>query len=217
MKTPLTKELPSIAMVLLPFVYLAYIWNSLPEEVPIHWNGQGEIDAYGARATLILIPVLLSLLVYVLFLVMPRLDPKKKLAQMGSKYQSLKLLMVTMMSLLAIFIIYSSKEASITNLNYMFVGVGVLYIILGNFMKTIRPNYFLGIRTPWTLENETVWKDTHKLAGKIWFIGGLVIVAASMLLAKEHSLPLFIVITGILVMVPLVYSYVRFQQVKAVV
>lgn len=210
----LKKELPIIAIVLLPFIYLAYIWNQLPEKVPVHWNSLGEIDRYGEKIELLLIPILLPLLVYVIFLIVPRIDPKNKLHQMGNKLQAIKALMVVLMSVLALFILYSAKHQSFNNPNYMVLLIGVLYIVLGNYFKTIKPNYFIGIRTPWTLENETVWKDTHRLGGKMWFIGGIIVVLSSLMLDHKQNFTLFLIITTILALVPVVYSYIIFKKEK---
>lgn len=206
------KELPIIAIVLLPFMYLAYIWNQLPEKVPVHWNAKGEIDRYGEKAELILIPLLLPLLVYVIFLVVPKIDPKKKLKNMGNKLQTLKVLMTSFMSILALFIIYSAKNQSFDNSNYLFILIGILYIILGNYFKTIKPNYFIGIRTPWTLENESVWKETHKLGGKMFFIGGILVVLSSFILDNEPNSIVFLTITTVIAIVPIVYSYILFKK-----
>ena len=212
MKPTLKKELPIIAIVLLPFIYLAYIWNKLPSNVPIHWNVEGEIDGYGNKAMLILIPILLPLLIYVIFLVIPNIDPKNRLNQMGNKFQNIKVLLTIFMSVLALFIIYSAKNQSLTNPNYIIFGMGLLFIILGNYFKTIKPNYFLGIRTPWTLENETVWKKTHNIAGKMWFIGGMVIVFASLVLSSRPNFTVFLIISGIITIIPILYSYIQFSN-----
>ncbi len=209
----LQKELPIIAIVLLPFIYLAYIWANLPAEVPLHWNLQGEIDRYGDKSELLLIPILLPLLTYLIFLVVPKIDPKNKLKNMGNKYRSIKVLLTVFMSILALFILYSSKNQSLSNPNYIILLIGVLYIILGNYFKTIRSNYFIGIRTPWTLENETVWKETHKLGGKLWFLGGLIVVLGSVILDKQSNFTLFITLTIIIALVPVIYSYFKFQEV----
>jgi uncharacterized membrane protein len=210
----LKKELPLIGIVLLPFIYLAYIWNQLPEKVPMHWNIRGEVDRYGEKIELIIIPILLPLLVYIIFLVVPKIDPKNKLNKMGNKLQTIKFLLTTFMSILALFIIYTAKNESFANPNYIVLLIGVLYIIFGNYFKTIKANYFIGIRTPWTLENETVWKETHKLGGKMWFIGGLIIILSSLLLEKQTNFTIFIVITAIITIIPVVYSYLKFQNLK---
>ena len=119
------------------------------------------------------------------------------------------------MSVLALFIIYSSKNKSISNPNYILLFIGVLYIILGNYFKTIKSNYFIGIRTPWTLENESVWKKTHELAGKMWFIGGILVVISSLVLDKNSNSIVFLSISGIIILIPIIYSfYIHKEQSK---
>lgn len=208
----LKKELPLITIVLLPFIYLVYIWNQLPEQVPMHWNIKGEIDRYGDKVELLIIPILLPLLVYLIFLVIPKIDPKNKLNKMGSKFHKIKVLVTIFMSILALVIIYSARNQSFSNPNYTVLLIGILYIILGNYLKTIKSNYFIGIRTPWTLEDERVWKETHKLGGKMWFIGGILIVLSSMVLDQKTNLILFLIITGIITIIPIIYSYIRFKK-----
>lgn len=208
----LKKEMPILAIIVLPFIYLAYIWNELPNKVPMHWNFKGEIDRYGDKSELILIPFLLPLLVYVIFSIVPKIDPKNKLNKMGNKLQTIKFLLTTFMSILAIFIIYNAKNQSFSNPNYIILSIGVLYIILGNYFKTIKPNYFIGIRTPWTLENETVWKETHKLGGIFWFIGGILVVVFSLILDKSQNFTIFMIITGMITVVPIVYSYLIYRK-----
>lgn len=210
----LKKELPIIGIVLLPFIYLAYLWNDLPAKVPMHWNIKGSVDRYGDKSELIIIPIVLPLLIYLLFLLLPKIDPKNKLNKMGGKFQTIKFLLTTFMSIVALFIIYTTQHQTLANNNYIFLLIGVLFIILGNYFKTIQPNYFIGIRTPWTLESETVWKKTHQLGGKIWFLGGLIILIASLLFNQEQSFPLLLIITVIISIIPIVYSYMLFTREK---
>ena len=210
----LKREIPLIAIVLLPFIYLAYIWNELPEKVPLHWNFKGEIDRFGEKTELLLIPILLPLLIYIIFLIVPKIDPKNKISKMGNKYQHIKILLTTFMSILALFIIYSANKQSLTNPNFVVLLIGILYIIFGNYFKTIKANYFIGIRTPWTLENETVWKETHKLGGKMWFAGGIIVVISSLILNKQPNFILFMIITGIITIIPIAYSYFKFKNLQ---
>ena len=208
------KEFPLFIIVLIPFIYLAYIWNSLPETVPTHWNYKGEIDGWGKKSSLILITFLLTGLTYLLFTLIPFIDPKKKIQAMGSKFYNLKFLMTLFMSALAVFILYSVKEQSITNPAFIILAIGLLYIILGNYMKTIKANYFIGFRMPWTLENETVWKKTHTLAGKLWFIGGLIIIISSLTVDKNFNGILFISVTIAITIIPIIYSFLEFKKLK---
>ena len=210
----LKKELPLIGIVLLPFLYLMYVWNQLPEQVPLHYNLKGEVDRYGDKSELIMIPILLPLLIYLIFLAVPYIDPKKQIQKMGNKYDTLKLILTTFMSALALFIIYTAKNQTLTNPNIIFLIIGLLYLIFGNYFKTIKANYFIGIRTPWTLESESIWKETHKLGGKVWFVGGLLVIVCSLLLNKEINAKVFLGITIIIALIPIVYSYVLYRKEK---
>ena len=210
----LKKELPLIGIVLLPFLYLMYVWSQLPEQVPLHYNLKGEVDRYGDKSELIMIPILLPLLIYLIFLAVPYIDPKKQIQKMGNKYDTLKLILTTFMSALALFIIYTAKNQTLTNPNIIFLILGLLYLIFGNYFKTIKANYFIGIRTPWTLESESIWKETHKLGGKVWFVGGLLVIVCSLLLNKEINAKVFLGITIIIVLIPIVYSYLLYRKEK---
>jgi uncharacterized membrane protein len=215
MKLTIKKELPLIGIVLAPFVYLAIIWNTLPEEVPTHWNYKGEVDKWGDKYSLIALLFLLPVLTYVLMLVIPKIDPKKKIELMGGKYYQLKFILVLFMSTLAFIILNISVNQSTSSSNLIFIPIGVLFIVLGNYFKVIQPNYFIGIKTPWTLESKEVWKLTHTLAGKLWIAGGLIIVLTSLTIAKSIFIYVFLVTIAIITLIPVIYSYVKFKELKA--
>ncbi|EIA08215.1 SdpI family protein [Flavobacterium frigoris] len=215
MKLTLKREVPLIGIVLAPFAYLAIIWNTLPDKVPTHWNYKGEVDKWGDKYSLIMLLFLLPVLTYVLMIVIPKIDPKKKIQLMGGKYYQLKFILVLFMSTLAFIILHISVNQSTSSPNLIFIPIGVLFIALGNYFKVIQPNYFIGIKTPWTLENKEVWKLTHTLAGKLWIIGGLIIVLASLTIAKSIFIYVFIGIIAIITLVPVIYSYIKFKELKA--
>lgn len=212
MKTSLKTEWPLLLLVAVPFAYLGAIWNDLPEQVPLHWNLHGEVDRWGSRSELWLIPVVTTLLIYVLFLVIPLIDPKKRLGEMGSKYGQLKFLMVAAMSALAVVILYMARSGEKVSATPVVVVVGLLVAVLGNYMKTVRPNYFIGIRTPWTLESPEVWNKTHQLAGKLWFLGGVLMVAAALLLEGAAQFGLVLSIALAITLIPLIYSYAAYRR-----
>ena len=211
MKT-LKKEIPFILIALLPFFYLYYIWNSLPIRVPMHYNMSGEIDRYGDKSELILLISVLSGVGYFLFLIIPKIDPKQKLQNMGKKLESLRLVISSFMTLLALVILNSSIKQQL-NPNFIFVLIGFLFMFLGNYFKTIKPNYFIGIRTPWTLENEIVWKKTHILAGKLWVVGGIIILS-TYFFATEITVVLSLSIIAVISIIPIIYSFLEFKKLK---
>ncbi|MBF4518027.1 SdpI family protein [Flavobacterium sp. ANB] len=213
MNLELKKELPIIGIVLTPFVYLAIIWDSLPQRVPIHWNYKGEIDNWGDKFSLILMLLLLPVLMYVLMTFIPKIDPKNRISLMGGKFYQLKFFLVLFMSVVALLIVYATKERSVNNPNLVFALLGVLLIIFGNYFKVIQPNYFIGIRTPWTLENNEVWKATHAFAGKIWVIGGFILVLGGLVLNNAFG-KVFVFIVLVLALIPIAYSFIKFKQIQ---
>ncbi|WP_431242669.1 SdpI family protein [Flavobacterium sp. P21] len=96
----------------------------------------------------------------------------------------------------------------------MHILVGLLIMVLGNYFKVIQPNYFIGIRTPWTLENKEVWKATHTFAGKLWFFGGFFIVLGGILFSGFIFAKAFVGIGITLALVPVVYSFFKFKQLE---
>ena len=214
MKLTLRKEVPIIGIILVPCIYLAFLWNSLPEKVPTHWNYKGEIDRWGDKYSLIGLLFLLPVLTYLLLLIIPKIDPKKRIDLMGGKYYQIKFILVLMMSLLSMFIIHLTKNESISNPNLIFALMGILIVVMGNYFKVIKPNYFLGIRTPWTLENKEVWRSTHTFASKLWFTGGLLIIIGGIFLPDDFFLMVFLSIIGLIVIVPMIYSYLKYKKLE---
>ncbi len=206
------KEIPFLAIALIPFVYLIYIWNRLPEKVPMHWNGAGEIDRYGDKKELVAMLFMLVGISYFVFLIIPYADPKQKLQNMGNKLNIIRMILAIFMSTLAVYILYNTQQKS-SNPGFVFAIIGLLFAFLGNYFKTIKPNYFIGIKTPWTLENEEVWKKTHLMGGKLWFVGGL-LMALTFVLPNEFQFYTFMGIVAIITIIPIVYSYLEFKKIK---
>jgi uncharacterized membrane protein len=209
------KELVLWALIVLPYVYLATLWNNLPEQVPTHFNLQGVADGWLSKNSLIYIIGALGIGIYLLMLIIPIIDPKKKLQQMGDKYYMLRFILTFCFSLIALHILNSSSEGGIKKPMILFFILGILIAMLGNYSQTIRPNYFIGIRTPWTLENEKVWKNTHSLAGRIWIICGILIAILGVFIENSQLFSIiFGIILAIMVIVPVGFSYTEFQKEK---
>ncbi len=210
----LIKELPLLIIALIPIIYLNFIWNQLPQKVPMHWNINGEIDRYGNKIELYWISLLLPLSVLLMMNIIPLIDPKNKIQKMGKKYKNLKLFLVIFMSGLSLIIILTAKNKALIKPSYIFIMLSFLIICFGNYMKTIKPNYFIGIRTPWTLENPKVWKITHQKASKLWFLGGILMMISLLIFTKRIGIIIFFIISLILVLYPTWFSYRYYKKLK---
>ncbi len=203
----------------IPLIYLLVTWNSLPEKVAMHFDWQGHPDRYGNKNELLLMVAILALVSIGLFFLLSniyRVDPKKYAAENKDRLLRMAFVISIFMAALSCFIIYSSaKEGFELGIRYVFAGVGLLLCFIGNYMHTIRPNYFAGIRVPWTLNNEDNWRKTHLLAGRLWFAGGIVIAVVCLLLPDTVSMIVFSIMMMVLVIIPVVYSYRLYKAAKS--
>jgi uncharacterized membrane protein len=196
---------------LVPLIYLGIIWKSLPLKVAIHFDLQGNPDRYGNKTALLLMIIIFSLMSIGLFFILSniyRIDPKKYAIENKDRLMRMGFVISVFMSAMSCFIIYNSAKGGFElGIRYVFAGVGLLFCFIGNYMHTIKPNYFAGFRIPWTLHNEENWRKTHLLGGKVWFAGGLVIAILCLLLPDTISIFIFFAMTMILVIIPVIYSY----------
>ena len=203
---------------LVPIAYLAVIWPSLPEKMAIHFDLKGTADRYGSKTELLVMVAVFSAMcigIYFLLSNIYKIDPKKYAADNKDRLHRMGFAIAVFMAALSCFIIYSTSRGSMEmGMRYVFAGVGLLLCLIGNYMHTIKPNYFAGIRLPWTLNNEDNWRKTHLLAGKLWFVGGLVIAILCFLLPDAVAMILFFILTVVLILVPVIYSYRLYKKNK---
>ena len=209
----LKKDWHLILLILVPIVYLMYMYDTLPDTVPIHWNIKGQVDGYGSKGML-WIPAWIPLVSYLLFSFIPKMQSSQALKQMGKKYHKIKWVMVSFLTLTMLYLFYLIGHDKTFSTDLMFATMGVFFLLMGNYFKTIRINYLIGIRTPWTLKNESVWKKTHVLAGQVWFAGGLIIVMHSLFGVEAWRPYVFFFIIIMMLFIPMVYSYVIFHQLE---
>ncbi|MBX3254957.1 MAG: SdpI family protein [Chitinophagaceae bacterium] len=201
-------------VLLCPLVYLAIIWNSLPATLPMHFNLQGEADRYGAKNEfmgLVLFLTVLNIGTYYLVSNAYRFGPNKKYTN-ENRFAITKLavgisVFMCAITLYAMFSISASKNGiTAFGVKFVFVAIGLLYCLIGNYMHNIKPNSMVGIRIPSTLNNEDNWKKTHRFAAKIWFVGGLLMALLCLVLSYNHAFVAFAVFTVLLTIVPVLFS-----------
>lgn len=154
----------------------------------------------------------LPVIVWLLLALIPVMDPKKKLGLMSRKYDSLSFLIVFIFSLLVSITLYKTRFTDKMDLQIPVLLIGFCFILLGNYLKTIRPNYFIGIRTPWTLESETVWRKTHNLASLLWVFGGFIILSLIFIFSLNTKSFLVGFLILLLVFFPFLYSFLIFKS-----
>ncbi|MCC3151545.1 SdpI family protein [Hymenobacter sp. BT770] len=181
-KNLLLWQLLTLLALVLPTAYLAYAWAALPAQVPTHFGLDGQPNGYTGREHLWLLTLALPLGLAVLLSMLPRLDPKHRIATDTANFQKLRLAIVGLISGLACYCIYVSLHPGALSGRGLVVIIGLFFTLLGNYLTTVQPNYFVGIRTPWTLESSSVWARTHRVGGILFCLAGLLMAALALVL-----------------------------------
>ena len=202
------REWLSLLILAAPFVLIAIFWDKIPDQVPMHWNLQNEVDSYASKGFGMFALPVFNILLYGLFFLLPRIDPRKENYKLfGSAYATLRLVIITFMFVLFGVIMLVSMGYEL-NIGLIVIDlVSILFLVLGNMFGKIRFNYFVGIKTPWTLANQDVWQKTHRLGGKVWVIGSIIMLILSFALPFEWLIYIFIAYIAVIVVIPVVYSY----------
>lgn len=200
---------------LIPIVYLAAIYPTLPKIVPTHFDMDGKPNDYSDKSTLIFITLLFSVLslgCYLLITNLPKIDPKKTAGQSPEIFQRLGLTIALLMSFINFVITYAATNKTDNITRVIFPALGIFFAFMGKYMKDIKPNYFAGFRTPWALENDDNWRETHKLAGNLWMAGGVLMTILTIALPNEYGFIAFMSITAIVTIIPFAFSYLFFKK-----
>ena len=215
MKKSTPNLLLALVILAVPFAYAAYIYPTLPQTIPTHFNMKGEADGFGERSTIFLGPGILSgvgLFTFFLLSNIKNFDPKKFKAEDEGMFKKLALFLVAFLSLLGLIITFASTAPKLNITNLLLPLLGISFAIMGWYMPKIHQNYFAGFKLPWTLENVDNWNETHKLAGKVWIYGGIVQAIGTLILPSVAAFIVFIGSTFIMVIIPTVFSYRMFKR-----
>jgi len=201
-----------------PAVYLTIVWNSIPETIAMHFNLKGEPDRYGNKNELITMTIILTAVNIAVYLLLPqvyRIDPKRYAAENKSRLHRIAFAASVFIAAVLCLLIYTSVHENIkTSGRFITVGLGLLFAVIGNYMHNIKPNYFAGIRLPWTLSNDENWKKTHLLGGKLMFGGGLFIAVISLFTSFLLSMIILFVIFTLVLLITCIYSYSLYKRLK---
>ncbi len=188
-----------------------YFYPQIPEKMASHWNAQGQVDGYMSKFWgLFLLPLILAGLA-LLFVAIPRMDPLKANIEEFRKYYDgfIILFLIFMLSIYFQVILWNVGIKISPNI-ILPIELGLLFFYIGTLCENAKRNWFIGIRTPWTLSNERVWEKTHKIGGKLFKIAG--IVAFVGIFFQSYAL-FFILVPVILVAIyTIVYSYFEYQK-----
>jgi len=199
---------------LVPFIYLFSQWSIIPDVIPTHWDINNKPNDWGSKYTLLIMPLIMGLPIYLLLKYLPKIDPKKlQVEAMLDTLLKLRVLIAFVMSAVSVFIIYATIHPNENIIGRgLFIILSIFFIIMGNFLMKVRPNYFVGIRTPWTISDERVWKKTHQLGGRLWFYGFILVFILGLIMPEPFGVLGLVAWALISTGITLVYSYKVFKQ-----
>ncbi|MBR2722213.1 MAG: SdpI family protein [Clostridia bacterium] len=194
-------------LTLLPIVAGLILWNQLPEQIPIHWNANGEIDGWAGKLFVVVLMPILMLGLHWLGMFVTFSDPKKQ--NHSGKLLQLVFWIIPILNVFLAAVTYSSAMGKGVRVEILVpVFLGLVFVVIGNYMPKCRQNYTIGIKVPWTLSSEENWNRTHRLSGWIWVIGGIFVMVSGFFGW------IWVTLAAILPMalIPLVYSYILHRK-----
>ncbi|MGN7720630.1 SdpI family protein [Chitinophaga sp. 22620] len=214
------KEMLLLALLFGPMTYLGIIWPSLPATIPTNFNLNGMPDGVVEKREFLLLMIFLFFtngLLYALFRYIPK--PFSELGSMEGaedhlpQYYNIRFkihIYLAVFTAIVIYLVSAGREIFLEK--WVFAGVGLLVAAIGLYLRNLKPNNFVGVRTPWTLQSDDIWVEVHHMASRLWLFGGLGIIVAGIFLPIISGVFLFIFAAGALAALPYIYSYRLFYK-----
>lgn len=199
------KILISSVLILSPILIGLLLCDKLPEQMAVHWGFDGKADGYTNAFTAVFVLPMLLLLLHLLGLFVTSKDPKS--SDQTPKAFNIIFWIVPVISLFSNGLVYSFAFGKTVNVNWVLpIIFGLLLIVIGNYMPKIKQNRTLGIKIKWTLENEENWNATHRFCGKLWVIGGILMLF-TIFLPQKAIMPTVLILMLFSLIPPIIYSY----------
>ena len=200
----------SSIIILLPILVGLILWNSLPEILTTHWGADGNADGWSSKAFAVFVPPFFILITHWICVLITAADPKNK--NQNKNAISIVFWICPIISMFVNGFVYGTAFGIEFSMELLIPSLlGVMFIVLGNYLPKLKQNYTLGIKVPWTLANEENWNKTHRLGGKLWVIGGLILIS-SIFFPENIMVTTLVVVIAVLAIVPIVYSYRLYRK-----
>ncbi len=206
-----------VTLLAVPFLTLAICWDRIPDRVPLHWNAAGEIDGWASKGPGLLLAPILAVGTVALLHLLPWLDPKLRRSggeegRMRIALPAMRLATVGLTDLIFFLQLAVSLGQKLDVGRIVVMATLVVLAVVGNFLGTLRPNYFAGIRTPWTLEYPETWRATHRLGGRLMCFGALILLIVQFAVPQEVFVWILVAAVLALVVWSFYYSWRHASQ-----
>lgn len=203
-------DLVSIVLIVLNLAIALFFYPQLPERFPVHWNASGDIDGYSSRFIGAFMMPLIAVSVFVVFKILPAISPIGfRLDKSRPVIDIIQTILVALFCVIGVAMVLVAAGYKLDMVKVIVIGSGLMLMATGNVLSKVRKNFFVGIRTPWTLADDEVWALTHRFAGRTFFAGGALICVIA--LVKAH--PVVIVVAALAAaFAPVVYSFFVYRK-----
>lgn len=193
-------------------IYALIVNPHLPDTVPVHWNIHGKVDGYGPKwMDLFLVPGVMALMI-VLYFALPFLSPKQyKIEPFQETYSEIMTLIVAFLGYIHVVLVQAALHPEMDMGRILVAGMMLFLAALGNFMGKVRRNFWMGIRTPWTLASDRVWVATHRLAGRLMVGAGL--IGAVAVFSGAPLMWVFILMLAAM-LYPVIHSLILYKRIE---
>jgi uncharacterized membrane protein len=201
--------LTSIAVIGVMLLVTVWAWPQLPADaqIPIHWGADGQVNGYADKTVGLLLLPLIAAGIALMFAAIPLIEPRRRnLERSATAYGAIWVGVMLLLGGLQLLVIGAALGASFDMTRLVFVGTGALFIVIGNYLPKVRPNYMVGIRTPWTLTSDVAWTRTHRIGGRLFVIEGIVMILLGLVGVTGVALA-GALIGGIVVLLVVVFAY----------
>ncbi|UOR04196.1 SdpI family protein [Hymenobacter aerilatus] len=213
MKTNLSFwHLLTLVLLLLPTIYLVVVWSELPAQIPTHFDINGLPNGFTAKESMWWLCAAMPLGIYLLLTWLPRFDPKRRVDSVATNFQKLRLTLVAGLSVFVCMSLYAALHPGTMMGKGGALALSIFFALLGNYLTTVRPNYFVGIRTPWALEFPAIWEKTHRLGGRLFFWSGMIAMVATVIVSARVANILLVTFILTSVVITYGYSYAVYRQ-----
>jgi len=200
-----------LGVILLSFIIGIYFYPQMPEKIASHWNAQGQVDGYMSKFWGLFLMPLLSMMLFLLFIAIPKIDPlKHNIEKFREYYDGFVVLIIVYLFYVYLLTIFWNIGIRFNMVQPLAPAMGILFYYIGILIENAKRNWFIGIRTPWTLSSEKVWEKTHKIGGKLFKTAG----AFAFIGVFFQSYALFFILVPIILVAAytIIYSYFEYQK-----
>ncbi|BCJ86048.1 SdpI family protein [Effusibacillus dendaii] len=205
-------DLLNLLVGIIPIVIAMIFYDQLPQRMATHFNAAGHPNGYMDKNWFLLTTAVLLLGLPFLMKGFRFADPmRSNYTKFEKGFEGIRLVVTLILSVVMSIVVFVNLGYSVNMQMTVMIAVGLLFLVIGNYLGQMRFTYFTGIRTPWTMANETVWRRTHRMAGPLWMLAGLVFVVCGFL-SPQFAVPVFLVTVASVTVVPIVYSYLIYRR-----